>query len=669
MKKTMKYITYLCAALLAVALYSCADDNLEPKPADKDGTLLNLYIGDIAQPATRLAELDRDQISQNHLGKQDISLYIYYQDDYDKDDLTKPYVRNLKCTVGSDGKIAPANPSEGSGIYIYDRMTIVAFYPYNAAANDYTFKTKNDEKKYPITEGNYSNQFYIPYRAEANVNPTNAFFVNLVLYPVQTTKIQVVLTTSHLDLFPGATTQTDGVVKLVTSIDPKDATSGDKRENWVDVIEQNYGSAPDPATSGQYVQRFSAYIWRNDDANDPHHGSNKNHNDNTIKKGEVLLQSDKLTLFFPEDVAIHEGRVYRYGYNIDTGELFIPTSDNLIYDAATLKAAGGGGYQVTDIDLKDVANWTPVNLSGTYDGGGHKVKGLKIEQSGLTGDQNIGLFGSASGNSLIKNLELESPVINIDFSAAGANDVLKVGALVGQLNKALTDKEIKNLLAAELAYYNGLGLPQSVIDALVADRVKEFTGGVSAIEGSKVSSPAITVKGNNVIVGGLAGEVGDDAIYKGAVKDSYVSGGTISVNATEADKALYTNVQAGAFAGLLASGLITDSYTTATAVAYVKDGTVVPAASKEVAKGFANVAAPAPGTTTTITDSYTKARKNGDDANVKQFDVQWPAWTSYSGEWPVANSSLTTYWGSVGSSPSTYPALIWETRLDVDVKK
>jgi hypothetical protein len=91
------------------------------------------------------------------------------------------------------------------------------------------------------------------------------------------------------------------------------------------VVEQGF-AAPNPVSSGQYVQRFSSYVWRNDNNSAPHHGNNTNHNDNTINQGEVLLQSDALTLFFPQDVTIREGQIYRYGYNIAMAIISIPVN-------------------------------------------------------------------------------------------------------------------------------------------------------------------------------------------------------------------------------------------------------------------------------------------------------------------------------------------------------
>lgn len=669
--KTMKYITYLFGVLLASFLYGCSDEVVNHPEPDAKGTLLNLYVGDIATHGTRLAELGGSgSISDGRSpskgdNKENIGLYIYYTDDYNADNLTKPYVRNMECKV-EGGKIIPV---DGSNIYIYDRMTIVAFYPYNAAADDYTFSSRADEKKYPITENDYSYQYYIPYRAQANVNPTNAYMVTLYLEPQQTVKIQVVLVSDDRALFPDATSQTDGVVKIVPGIDPQDAATGeDRRENWVDIVQQPYGSEPEPASSGMHVQRFTSYIWKNNDpknAANPHHGDNSNHHDNTFKKGDVLLKSDKLTLFFPEDLQISEGNVYRYGYNLTTGEMFIPTSDNLIYDATSFRAlaSGGEGYQVCDIDLKDYP-WTPLDFSGTYDGGGHAIKNMEIKS--VPDDGNVGLFGSVTGNSIIKNLHLENPVIEVENT--DPTKVLNVGALVGQLNRALTpEEEERRIQALKDALEESLppGLPESVIQALLADLLKEQEGdGVSRVQGSKVTNPTIKVMGDNVVVGGLAGVVGNDQNYRGDIKDAYVSGGTIEVN-KGVNPNTYEDVWVGAFAGLVNGGSISRSYTTASAEGYVKPTPTVPvdpdAQPEEVGKGFTNIVDPVPAGTG-VTDSFTANLKNNTEAGVTEFSTSWPSWGT-TAEWPKANSTLGNCWGDMGSAPSAYPLLVWESRL------
>ena len=126
MNKTLKYIACLGGILLSMILHGCSEEVLDNPSSDK--TLLNLYAATAQTATTRLAELpNTEKINDLVDGKQNIGLYIYYEDDYNKDNLTKPYIRNLECKI-VNSKIVPV---DGSSIYIYDRMTIVAFYPYN----------------------------------------------------------------------------------------------------------------------------------------------------------------------------------------------------------------------------------------------------------------------------------------------------------------------------------------------------------------------------------------------------------------------------------------------------------------------------------------------------------------------------------------------------------
>jgi hypothetical protein len=261
----------------------------------------------------------------------------------------------------------------------------------------------------------------------------------------------------------------------------------------------------------------------------------------------------------------------------------------------------------------------------------------------IPADKNIGLFGSITGNSLLKNLSLEGPVITIDFSDPSyATDTLHVGGLVGKLNRALTPAELdalKNNLKLNLPP----GLPQSVIDALLAEAMAEFTvNTTSRVEGSKVANPAITVKGDNVIAGGMAGMIGDGEGYKGSIKDSYISGGSIKVN--ENDKQTYDNAWVGAFAGSLSNGAITNSYTTASAEAYVKKEEGVPPviSSEDVGKGFSTIQAydELPATVSQIvTASFTDDLKENTETGVEEFDSAWPTtWGLYAGDWPAVDS-------------------------------
>ena len=89
-----------------------------------------------------------------------------------------------------------------------------------------------------------------------------------------------------------------------------------------------------------------------------------------------------------------------------------------------LEAAKNGGTVklLRDVELTDT--WTPVGDSstpfkGTFDGGGHKITGLKI-----TSGSYIGLFGYVGEGAVIRNVNLVG---------ANVSGVKRVGALIGQI--------------------------------------------------------------------------------------------------------------------------------------------------------------------------------------------------------------------------------------------
>ena len=110
-------------------------------------------------------------------------------------------------------------------------------------------------------------------------------------------------------------------------------------------------------------------------------------------------------------------------------ELNIGTADGLAAFSSVVNA--GTSYKginvnlTADIDLKDY-NWTPIGSSytsafeGTFNGGGHKITGLTINNDAL---YNAGLFGYCNG-ATISNL-----TVNAGSISAGEN----VGVLAGTL--------------------------------------------------------------------------------------------------------------------------------------------------------------------------------------------------------------------------------------------
>lgn len=93
---------------------------------------------------------------------------------------------------------------------------------------------------------------------------------------------------------------------------------------------------------------------------------------------------------------------------------------------------------MNDIDLSKVTaeggeldtghGWTPIqNFAGTFDGNGYRIKGMQIR--GKVPSNYVGLFGSLSYGSVIKNVGLVDVEINID--AENFNDTIYCGSLFG----------------------------------------------------------------------------------------------------------------------------------------------------------------------------------------------------------------------------------------------
>lgn len=703
MNGIIKYSLYVGVMLLTLCFCGCSDETPADNPKD-GGALLNMYVN-VEGASTRLAELGKVDNMFTEAGVKkykNVGLYIYYQDDYDKGDLSKPYIRNLECKL-ENKKLTPVEPS-AQQIYIYDRMTIVAFYPYNESVND--FANKTDEKAYPISESDYSQQLYIPYRAQTNVNPTNAYMIELEFKPQQTCKVEVVLVADSQDDFPQSASKTDGSIKLLPNVDRYNggynATQGDLRENWLDHIEYFPASSGDNTESatapvgGKYARRYTAYVWKSGE-NDPHHDGEHKHHDNILKAGEQLFVSDKLILTVPHTVNLSEETVYRYGYNLTTGEIFIPTSDRLVYDAKSLqdvKFDEYRAYQVCDVDLDGEA-WTPKTVfRGTYDGGGHKISNLSLTatptQTGAEADkQAFGLFESITSESTLMNIDLVNPTITVDYSTTSLIDTCYVGALCGIVNPELSEAKKRKMILDGLP--NVLSTP--VKEALVKERMKNFAKTKCYIRGCKVTDPVITVKGENVRVGGLCGGAGNQK-QKAEIKDSYVwqspgNNGTYSgIIVNGENKTDYQAAYAGAFCGMMTNGSIANCYSNLEKIeAYIKkeatgneeEGTGL--TSEDVAQGFCTLAPAEEKGEVTVIGCYTSKTDNSD--GVTNFTNGWPtSWPLFKDDTTVSNGGTgkvnypgsypaykwTDSWYDMGASGSAYPTLVWEHPLIIPLQ-
>ena len=637
MKRIKTYIPLLAAVLFALLGVSC---NREEGPRGTDnGTELRMGVSFGAQ--TRLAELgSANDMAQDKFGLKNVGLYIYYTSDYVQGDLTKPYVRNQECTVVNGELLAVldegANPVD-KRIYIYDDMTLVAFYPYNGNVQNFT--TKADEELYPITRDDYSQQFYIPYRAQTTSNPTTAFYTQLTFYPKHTYKIEVTVVSKEDGALP-----TSGL-RLLPDKDPvANTVAGDgMREVWYDqvITHSNDGT-------GSYVNQYVGYIWTRDG------------NKNDIKRGDVLMQTEdgSFMLIASQDVYVQEQNIYRYGYNMTTGEIFIPTSSTLVNDMSSLAALNGNTanvYQPCPIDLSGNSNWTPVNIyGGRYDGGGHEITGLQITSTTSNTIPDVaGLFGQVQGNATIANVNLIDPRITV----ANPDDAKPyyVGALVGRLNSPISEE-------ARQALISGIpgDLSPIVREALIEDLLASMGNSTASIVASRVTNPDIAVTGKLPYVGAIAGQAGDkddDGEYKSRIWDTSATDASITVNS-----ATPSNNTGGYISGFVGwnNGSVDRSFVTLT--------TLVPetAASLVASKGFTTNGTLYGTDVTYVNDSYTDKADN--TAGVRQFADAWPSgWASYSGIWPINTTGwlsdpANSFWYTDGAAPSTYPTLQWQRK-------
>ena len=115
------------------------------------------------------------------------------------------------------------------------------------------------------------------------------------------------------------------------------------------------------------------------------------------------------------------------GYTIESnGSYTVYNADGLL-NVAELVNGGKTDMNITldtDIDLTG-KDWTPIGTSfsnkytGTFDGGGHTIKGLTV----TTNDQFVGLFGSIGYAGTVKNVMMEDVQITSNRSSGFAGGV------------------------------------------------------------------------------------------------------------------------------------------------------------------------------------------------------------------------------------------------------
>ena len=245
------------------------------------------------------------------------------------------------------------------------------------------------------------------------------------------------------------------------------------------------------------------------------------------------------------------------GYTIESnGSYTVYNADGLL-NVAELVNGGKTDINITldtDIDLTG-KDWTPIGTSfsnkytGTFDGGGHTIKGLTV----TTNDQFVGLFGSIGYAGTVKNVMMEDVQITSNRSSGFA------GGVAGYSDGTIENCSVSGSVSGTV-YVGG------VVGA-------QWNGSITGC------SSSATVKGT-VYVGGVAGQTNGGAtltacyatgnvIIEIAPKKNISGGGLVGMNGGKGVRACYATgnvTSTGSSTGNVhIFGLLGDNYTTVTA--------------------------------------------------------------------------------------------------------
>lgn len=267
------------------------------------------------------------------------------------------------------------------------------------------------------------------------------------------------------------------------------------------------------------------------------------------------------------------------GYIIEDDGSYTVTSADGLMNIAKLVNGGKTDINITltaDIDLTG-KDWTPIGTSysnkytGTFDGGGHTIKGLTV----TTNDGNVGLFGYLNRAGTVKNVVMEGIQITNNQINGGS-----IGGVVG--------------------FSWGGTIENCSVSGSVSGTV--YVGGVVGAQwdGSITGcSSSATVKGM-VYVGGVVGQTNGNTttltacyatgnvIIEIAPKKNIAGGSLVGMNAGSSLLACYATgnvTSTGSSTGNVhIGGFLGDNYTTVTAcywknnheqgIGYKKAGTV-----------------------------------------------------------------------------------------------
>ena len=236
----------------------------------------------------------------------------------------------------------------------------------------------------------------------------------------------------------------------------------------------------------------------------------------TVKVNATGLTLEGCTIGSWTDGGGESGAAEDLGYSIQNDGSYTVYNANGLMNVAELVNGGKTDINITldtDIDLTG-KDWTPIGTSfrnsytGTFDGGGHTIKGLTV----TTNDQFVGLFGSLGKAGTVKNVVMEGVQITNNHGSG------YVGGVVGNSDGTIENCSVSGSVSGT-AYVGGVVGVQwfgSITGCSSSATVKGMgdVGGVAGQTNADATLTACYATGNvtielghrdRVYVGGLVG--------------------------------------------------------------------------------------------------------------------------------------------------------------------
>ena len=249
----------------------------------------------------------------------------------------------------------------------------------------------------------------------------------------------------------------------------------------------------------------------------------------TVKVNATGLTLEDCTIGSWADGGGESGEAEDLGYSIQNDGSYMVYNANGLMNIAELVNGGKTDINITldtNIDLTG-KDWTPIGTSfrnkytGTFDGGGHTIKGLTV----TTNDQFVGLFGSIGYAGTVKNVMMEDVQITSNRSSGFA------GGVAGYSDGTIENCSVSGSVSGTV-YVGG------VVGA-------QWEGSITGC------SSSATVKGT-VEVGGVAGETNSSATLTACYATGNV---TIEINPRK-------NIAGGSLVGMNAGSSVLACYAT-----------------------------------------------------------------------------------------------------------